>query len=71
MNKENAIKLLVQVAKKAQENGLLSEEENLLINEAISVLEIPEMEVQGELIDIQTTQEIGGGVLVSPKRPKK
>ena len=63
-------------SKKAQENGLLSEEENLLVNEAISVLELTEMEVQGELIDIKTTQEVGGGVLVSPringgKPPKK
>ena len=75
MNKENAIKLLIQVAKKAQENGLLSEEENILVNEAISLLELTEMEVQSEIIDINTTQEVGGGTLTTPRhggnRPKK
>ena len=56
MKQEEAIKLLVQVANLAQERGLFTLKDALVIAQAIDVVDPKDDKL-----------EVGGGVLISPR----
>jgi hypothetical protein len=64
MEKEQAIDLLVRVAHLAQERGLLRLSEALQVAKAIETLQPAPAEMR---IEKPQPNEIGGGILVSPR----
>ena len=70
MLKKDAINLLIKVAHKAQEGGLLKLAEASQVAKAIEVLQVSEDQPQVRMgIEIPEPNEVGGGTMGSPRFP--